>query len=425
MAGSCAFERPVDVMEKAGPRLLLVSPTDYQSAVVKGVTALFADFDEGGFFDRVLIAFPFARTSCAVQVSDRVFAQDIGTDWLPFGGRFRWLRRLAAPLHLLRAFRILIARVREDDVDVIRATDPCFSGPFAWMIARWTRRALCVSIHADLEKRHRLGGVSAGATILGSRRLARAAERFVIRRAEMVMPIRESLREYALISGAKPERVRIIPHGTDLRTFVERSPIDVPSLFGLPADRKLLSFAGRLVRENYVDDVLALARRLGAERDDFTLLMMGGGVEEARLKSDIDASPVLRRTVRLTGFRPREVVAAVRQASTASLCLMGGFSLIEACAAGSPVVAYDVEWHRELVCDGETGFLVPEHDIDRLKTVVARLLDEPVLGRSLGRQANILALSRHDLEATTAIKRRCYLDLLAREGRETIRHGQA
>jgi len=39
---------------------------------------------------------------------------------------------------------------------------------------------------------------------------------------------------------------------------------------------------------------------------------------------------------------------------------MGGFSLIEAYAAGRPVVSYDVEWHSELVKNNETGFLIPE-----------------------------------------------------------------
>jgi len=122
----------------------------------------------------------------------------------------------------------------------------------------------------------------------------------------------------------------------------------------------------------------------------------------------------------MVGFRSREVVAAVRQASAVSLCLMGGFSLIEACAASSPVVSYDVEWHHELVHEGETGFLVPEHDVDRLKTAVERLLDDPVLGRTLGQAARVLALSRHDVAMTTAIKRQCYLDLLKSRSESTM-----
>ena len=392
--------------------LLLVSPSDYQSAVQKGVASLLADFDEGGFFRRVLIAFPLSRTSCIVDVSENVRVRDIGTDWLAFAGRYRWLRRLAAPLHFGRVFCILIDYVRRHGINVIRATDPCFSGPIAWLIARLTGRPFCVSIHADLEKRHALGGASAGATILGSRPLARTVERLVISHADMVLPIRESLRGYALASGAHPDRIRIIPHGTDLSAFVKRTSIDVSNLFDIPCGHKIVSFVGRLVKENYVDDVLEVTLRVAADRTDFTLVVIGGGPEAERLQSFVAADARLRNVVRFGGFQPRHVVAAVRQASAVSLCLMGGFSLIEACAAGSPVVAYDVEWHGELVRDGETGFLVPEHDLERLEAAVRHLLNHPPLVSVLGRAAQALALSRHDLETTRQTKRQCYLDAI-------------
>ena len=63
---------------------------------------------------------------------------------------------------------------------------------------------------------------------------------------------------------------------------------------------------------------------------------------------------------------------------------MGGFSLIESCAAGSPAIAYDVEWHGELVRDGETGFLLAEGDAAGLVAAVERLLDDEALAARLG-----------------------------------------
>jgi glycosyltransferase involved in cell wall biosynthesis len=401
------------VDSKRRPRLLLISPTDYQSAVAKGVVSLLSDFDESGFFQQVLIAFPLARTSSFVQVSDRVSVQDIGTDWLPFRGRFRWIRRLASPLHFVRVFKILIRYIRANHVDIIRATDPCFSGSIALVVGRLTRRPFCVSLHADLEKRYELGGPSAGTTILGSRAFARAVERVVLRRAFMVLPIRESLRPYAVASGASPDRVRVFPHGTDLTEFVSPSSVDVRELFGLAAGTKVVSFVGRLVRENYVDDILEVARRLGSTRGNVAFLVVGGGLEEDRFRTLVDQDPVLRRMVRLTGFQSRSVVAAVRRESSVSLCLMGGFSLIEACAAGSPVIAYDVEWHGELVRDAETGFLIRERDIEQVYAKVVRLLDDSELAKTMGRSARELVLAHHDIAKTAAIKRRCYLEMLA------------
>jgi glycosyltransferase involved in cell wall biosynthesis len=247
---------------------------------------------------------------------------------------------------------------------------------------------------------------------MGSRKLARLVEQFVLRRADMVLPIRESLRPYAIALGARPERVRIIPHGTDLEAFFVAKPFDVSREFNIPAATAIISFVGRLVTENYVDDVLELAMRLGRLRADFTVLIAGRGPEEDRLRAAVESDPILSSVVRLIGFQPRNVIAAIRQASRISLCLMGGFSLIEACAAGSAVVAYDVEWHDELVHDGETGFLVVEHDLNRLFDVVTGLLDDATLASRLGKAAQTLAVSRHDIKVTATAKQQCYRELL-------------
>lgn len=372
---------------------------------------MLADFDEGGFFDRVLIAFPFARTSSEATVSERVFVRDIGPDWLPLA-RFRAIRRLAAPAHVVKAVCALARVIRRERLDIVRATDPCFAGLIGWCAARLTGRPLCVSIHADWDKRHALGGASSGATLFGSRRPAKAIERFVLSRAELVMPIRESLRAYALQSGAAPSRIRIIPHGADLGPFIEPSTLSVAERFGLVRGRSIISFVGRLVRENYIDDVVALAQRLVALRDDFVLLVVGGGSEETRLAALLSRDAALNRVIKLAGFQPREVVAAVRQQSAVSLCLMGGFSLIEACASGSAVVSYDVEWHRELVRDGETGYLVDEHDVDGLSRAVNRLLDRTEERTRLGRNARVLAMGRHSLDASARVKQECYREIL-------------
>jgi len=394
------------------PRLLLISPTDYQSAVRKGVESLLKDFDEGGFFEQVVIAFPFARTSCRAAISERVMAWDLGADWLPFGARSRFVRRIAAPLHIVRAVIAMVRSVRDNDLDIVRATDPCFAGSLALLTARLSRRPLCVSIHADFDKRHELSGATAGASILGSRRAAKTVEGFVLRRANMILPIRDSLRPYAIRAGAPVGRIRVIPHGADLRPFVEPTRVDPFAIFDVPPDHRMLSFVGRLIRENYLDDILALAKALAGSQIRFTVLIAGGGPDEERLRTRVEHDSDLKRVVKMVGFQPREIVAAIRQRSLISLCLMGGFSLIEACAAGSAVVAYDVEWHGELIHDQQTGFLVPEHDLARLTASVGQLLDDPQLARRLGGGARDLALSRHDLAASSAIKQQCYLELL-------------
>ncbi|MBP7669756.1 MAG: glycosyltransferase [Ferrovibrio sp.] len=396
----------------ARPRLMVIAPADYDSSVRKGVSELLQDFDEQGFFEAVHFAFPFTHHTRQHHLSDCHVVHEYGLDWFAPTRNRRWLRRLMAPLHLLRTSLALRDLARKEEINIIRSTDPCFSGLFALIVARLSGKPFCVSLHADYDKRYELDGAAGAPTLMGSRRLALLIERFVLARADRVLPIRESLSAYALRHGAKPERIRVIPHGADLSLFTTPQQ-ELP----VPRDgRAIVSFAGRLSKENYLDDILAAAAILGVARQDFRLVIAGGGAEEARLRKKVATDPVLRRCVEFTGFISRAAVAALRQESVASICTMAGFSLIEACAAGSAIVAYDVEWHSELVRDGETGFLVPEHDTATLARRIGQLLDDPAQARTFGVAARDLAVARHSLAAASANKRRHYAEWLAEAG---------
>ena len=87
--------------------------------------------------------------------------------------------------------------------------------------------------------------------------------------------------------------------------------------------------------------------------------------------------------------------------------------MIEACAAGSPVISYDVEWHYELVKSEETGFLIQEGNIDQAVAAINWLLDHESEAAKMGANARRLAFARHDKMNTSAIKVRCYEEVLA------------
>jgi len=148
-------------------------------------------------------------------------------------------------------------------------------------------------------------------------------------------------------------------------------------------------------------------------RNDFMLILAGGGDLGPQVADKLRSDPILARIVLAVGFVSQDIVYALRRQCALSLCLMGGFSLIEACAAGRPVVAYDVEWHHELVVEGETGRLVPEHDVVGVTDAIAALLDDSVSADRMGAAARERAFTRHSLPVASEVRRRAYRDVLA------------
>ena len=87
--------------------------------------------------------------------------------------------------------------------------------------------------------------------------------------------------------------------------------------------------------------------------------------------------------------------------------------LIEAAASARPIVATDIPGCREVVRDGVNGLLVQPGDIDALTAALRRLIDNPTLRTTMGRQGRALAESEFSEGEVVAKTLAVYRELLA------------
>jgi L-malate glycosyltransferase len=108
----------------------------------------------------------------------------------------------------------------------------------------------------------------------------------------------------------------------------------------------------------------------------------------------------LEKHVLLTGFRPD--VLSLHKAFDifvmSSITEGLGTSLLDAMAAGKPVVATAVGGIPEVVVDGETGFLVPPRDHDAMAGAIVRLLTDEPLRRRMGEAGRARVRARFSAE---------------------------
>ena len=330
------------------PSILFIVPATYEALKTKGVDHMIFERDEGGFFGKVIMLHPFCPKTQSIVLNDCHEIYEVGFDLIPYSKRFRFLKCLQYPIHFFRIVWRALRLVKKYRIDFIRATDPYWMGLIAYTCALLCKIPFCISIHADYDKRMQLDKNISLSTVFGSYKLAKLLERFILSKANQVMPIRETLAVKAAANGVAAEKIRIIPHGIDLTVFHTLPKNNIRQLFNIDPEKKIISFVGRLSKDNYVDDILEMARQLGKRRKDFLIIMAGGGKEEPEIKAKVASNDVLKKHILMAGFQPRDVCIGLRRASEVSLCLMAGFSLIEACAAARPVISYDVEWHSEL-----------------------------------------------------------------------------
>jgi phosphatidylinositol alpha-mannosyltransferase len=164
----------------------------------------------------------------------------------------------------------------------------------------------------------------------------------------------------------------VVPNAVDVTRFAEAAPAD------LGPGPKLL-FVGRLDERKGFRVAVETFGRLAADRPDLRLVVVGDGPE----RSVADRLPAAaRERIAFLGSMPNEDLPPIHAACDVFVAPnLGGESfgivLVEAMAAGLPVVATAIPGFLEVVRDGADGLLVPPRDAVAMADAVARILDDP------------------------------------------------
>jgi glycosyltransferase involved in cell wall biosynthesis len=178
----------------------------------------------------------------------------------------------------------------------------------------------------------------------------------------------------------KPEKVSVIPLGLELEAFGTVSTervTEIRAQLGL-ADQRVITSVGRLVPIKNHRLLLQAAQKVLAERPDTHVLLVGGGSEETALRRLVQQLGIAGR-VHFLGFRDDlpELYALSDLVVLSSDNEGTPVALIEALAAGRPVVATDVGGVSDVLEGGRLGMLVPPGNADALAAAIQHSLDRP------------------------------------------------
>ena len=323
------------------------------------------------------------------------------------------LGRRISPLDDARALARLARTIFRESPDVVH-THTAKAGTLGRLAAlafnaTRGRRRRCVVVHTF----H--GHVLEGYFGPVANRLVRGAERALARATDRIVTISPAQRE-EIVGRFGVGRARtsvVVPLGLDLQPFFEGGAPSLRRDLGIDDGAIVFGYVGRLVPiKDLPTLVLAFARLLETTPDAY-LLMAGDGPVRPLLARMI-AERGLGERVRLLGWR--EDLASV--AATFDVCVIASrnegtpVAVIEAMAAGRPVVATRVGGVPDIVEDGETGILVPPGDVDALAGAMARLARDPAERSRMGGQGR-RRVARYDYERLVDDIDRLYREALA------------
>lgn len=299
----------------------------------------------------------------------------------PQGGRATW-GNVRRTLH--DAFDVWRSARHHDLVHINSALAPAPTALRAGLLAAAGRARGCrVVVHAH-------GG---NVETWLSRSPARAVLRAAMSPVDRVIAVWSA--GYACLQGTLgPTRVRLVHNGVDTHHFTaEDAQHDPPRVL----------YVGLLTPRKGVLDLIFASRMLEAEGLHHELWLLGGTPDEGPAA----AVPVLEAahgSARLLGTRaPADMPSAYAEGSV--FCLPSWWeamplSVLEAMAAGLPVVATDVGEVRHLVADGVTGYVVPPRSPDQLASALRKLITHPDAAREMGAAGRERAVCSFSASAT-------------------------
>lgn len=233
-------------------------------------------------------------------------------------------------------------------------------------------------------------------------------DRMMFRFMDAVCPLSSDL-EQELEGRARREGVRLIFNGVDVEEVRESPPATRAD-----SDSYLIGYVGQLINRKNLSTLLAAVKLLCVDSRNVRLMIIGDGPRRESLREEAARLGIDNRTTFL-GFR----ADAIRFVKTFDVFVLPSLlegiprCLMEAMAAGIPVISSDIPGNRMIVKHGETGLLFDACNSDDLAGKIVRLMENTAEAKAMAAMASGLIeqefSSRRMAEEYTAL----YEELLA------------
>jgi glycosyltransferase involved in cell wall biosynthesis len=242
----------------------------------------------------------------------------------------------------------------------------------------------------------------------------------ICRLADCVLANSFAGRHWLLEQGIREDKIEVIHNGMVIpRHSGQAVRTGIRHEFGIPAGTPVCACIGRVISGKGIDFYIRASRILADQGRDVRFLMIGATSVEKSYQAEMEALARelnVNDRVIFTGQRQnvsdilREVDIVVHPSLTEGLSNV----ILEAMAAGLPVVATRAGGTPELVEDGLTGFLVAPRNAGQIAEAIARLVDQPAMAHGFGQAGRERIIKEFSIEEMLRKTETLYLRLMER-----------
>ena len=226
---------------------------------------------------------------------------------------------------------------------------------------------------------------------------------------DLVIGYNKNNLDSAISNGADPKISRL------LRIEIHKPIYNLSTnqnikLEGFPSSGRVILIWSRLSQEKLLDESIKGFILAADIVDDLSLVIIGSGPYEKKLKNLVNLSNHSER-IHFLGYRDREYISSAAKKSTLTIISFAGSSLVEAALLKLPIIAFDIEWHSELIRNNETGYLVDYSNTEHLRDKIIESINLPEKLIEMSENCYVSAMNMFDYNNYLDSKKR-YMKIL-------------
>lgn len=272
------------------------------------------------------------------------------------------------------------------DADIIHAhAYPYFTSDVSAIVCKLRNRPFVLTIHGFYQPSR-----SVMAFLMNNIYDKSLGELTLKTATRVIAPSRFMARE-CMKKGVDPRKVSVIPNGIDLEEFRNMpNPQKFKERYGLEQSRVILSI-GRLSKTKGFQHLIRATPKIIRAIPKAKIVIVGPdigyGHELRKLAKEFNIEKHIIFTGALTRYALKEALAAADIFACPSTYEPFGIVILEAMAAGKPIVASRTGGMLDMINDGETGLLVKNRDANQFAQAIIKLLKHEKLAETLSKNS--------------------------------------
>lgn len=377
-------------------KMLIIATThSYGSIKRHGHESMVLSRDLKGFFSKVITVYPLLGSNPYDDAADfdtLIFKRtmndvhDFYECKIYLSEKLKMLRMLNFALSQFSLMFFMRRLIINENISVVRGSDPFFTGLFASLLSFVCQIPYAMRIGGDYDALYK-NGIVTFKKIFYSYKIEKFIGKFVFKYCDLILAANENYKRYSIENNARPDKVDVIRYGNIIEPYHFDSPNGRGNVNDLPwAENKFFIVVGRLSALKHPEDVLYAFKEIYQQNKDIGIVFVGQGDTEEDVKKLAEELKISENCI-FVGNKNQEWLHKVYPKALAYLSPLTGRALVEAALAELPLIAYDFEWHSEIVIHEKTGLLVEYRNTKKLSDAMLRVISDPKLSLDLGTNA--------------------------------------